>query len=61
MGIMSAIGTVLRLILLIVQAILERDKTKKEAMKEAVTEVKDGLKKNDPSRITAGFGKLKRL
>jgi len=51
----------LKLVFAIFNAWTEKDKARKAKKKEAVKEVKNGLAKNDPSAITAGFAKLKRL
>jgi len=57
----TKIWAVLKLILVIVSIWLEKDKGNKKAKKEIVEKIKNGIKENDPSSITAGFDELNRL
>ena len=61
MGILATIGTAFKLVFLIVNRWLERDAEKRKKLKEAVDEVKAGIKERDPSKITGGFDKSNRI
>jgi glucose uptake protein GlcU len=61
MGIFETISAIIRLILLIVSVKLEKNKQRKEKMENAVRDIKEGIRNNNPSTITAAFDRLNRL
>ena len=61
MSILSIIGSSLKLFLMFMKGIAERDAERKAILKEASNEVKEGINKRDPSIITAGFDRARRV
>jgi hypothetical protein len=61
MGTWAIVGTVIQLILRIIDMWLENDKAKKKAKQEALNAVQEGIKARDPSLITSGFDKYNRV
>ena len=57
----QVIGAILRLISMALSIWREKNKHKKKMKKDALKEVTDGIKKKDPSLITAGLDRLNRL
>ena len=55
MGWLALVGTIFRFALLIFKRMVARDAEKKKRLKEAEKDVKEGIKKRDPSLITRGF------
>lgn len=51
----------LQLVLLILSKWFESDAEKKKIKAEAIKDVTEGLQERDPSKITAGFEKVKNL
>lgn len=54
-------GGVIQLALLLFSKFFSRNAERKKKLEEAEKELKDGIKKKDPSTITAAFDKLNRL
>jgi len=55
---LTIITAVIKLLFMSINAFTENSKEKKAKKKEAIGMVKEGIKNNDPSLITAGFDKV---
>ena len=61
MTIWATIVAVIQLGIKLLDMWLERDKTRREAKKEALNEVKEGIKRRDASAVTRGFDRASRI
>lgn len=61
MSIGAVILAILQLALLVIKKVFTRSAEIKEKLKDAQNEIKEGIKKRDASRVTAGFARAKRL
>jgi len=61
MNILSVIGAFLKLVVMFMKGITERDKEKKAKLKEARGELREGIKKGDASAVLRAFNKRKRV
>ena len=57
MGVKDIVGAIIKLLVLIFKTWLERDAEKKKQKQEAIKDVQNGIKEQDPAKITAGFDK----
>ena len=57
MGILSIIGAFLKLVVMFMKGITERDKEKKAKIKEARSELQEGIKNRDASAVLRAFNK----
>lgn len=55
---MSTIIAAIKLVILYLTRLLERDKDKRERQKDAIEVVKEGIQDRDPSKVTQGFDLL---
>ena len=60
-AIFTAIGGIIKLIILWIMKVQADDAVKEQKLEEAGKEIKDGIKRRDPSRITAGFDRATRV
>jgi len=61
MSIIQVIAAFLKLVGMFFGRVIERDKIRKIKLKEASDEVREGIKKRDPSLITGGFDSARRV
>lgn len=61
MGWVTGVVTFIKLIAKLIDLWSERDKERKKKKEEAISEVREGIKKRDPSRITSGFDRFNRI
>jgi hypothetical protein len=60
-SILAIIGSVFKLIILILDSKLEKDKEIRAKKETALAEVSEGIKKRDASSVTAAFDKFNRI
>ena len=60
-ALLAFLGWVLQLAFAILDKKIERDKEKKIAKEEVLGELREGIKKRDPSLVNAAFDKLRRI
>lgn len=60
-AILKLIPLIFQVGLKLLDLFLERDKERKRKKKEALGEVKEGIKRRDPSRVTAGLDRINNI
>ena len=60
-GIVEAVKVLLKLLLLFFTSRLAQDKIKKEKAKNVLKTLNEGLKENDPSKLTSAFDAITRM
>ena len=60
-AVIGIVSSVLAIIIGLWKFFTGKDRAKRKKRQEALDEVREGVKKKDPTRITSGFDRLNRL